>query len=79
MKHILVVDDVINDLKCAEEILRDIYQVTTVDTGEKALLFLEENMPDLILLDVDMPAMNGYEVMEQLKSDEVFSLSLIHI
>ncbi|EOS78573.1 diguanylate cyclase (GGDEF) domain-containing protein [Lachnospiraceae bacterium 10-1] len=73
MKHILVVDDVINDLKCAEEILRDIYQVTTVDTGEKALLFLEENMPDLILLDVDMPAMNGYEVMEQLKQDEVFS------
>lgn len=73
MKHILVVDDVINDLKCAEEILKDIYQVTTVDTGEKALLFLEENMPDLILLDVDMPAMNGYEVMEQLKSDEVFS------
>lgn len=73
MKHILVVDDVINDLKCAEEILKDIYQITAVDTGEKALLFLKENMPDLILLDVDMPAMNGYEVMEQLKSDEVFS------
>ncbi len=73
MKHILVVDDVINDLKCAEEILKDIYQITAVDTGEKALLFLEDNMPDLILLDVDMPAMNGYEVMEQLKSDEVFS------
>lgn len=73
MKHILVVDDVINDLKCAEEILKDIYQITAVDTGEKALLFLKENMPDLILLDVDMPAMNGYEVMEQLKQDEVFS------
>lgn len=39
MKHILVVDDVINDLKCAEEILKDIYQITAVDTGEKALLF----------------------------------------
>ncbi len=73
MKHILVVDDVISDLKCAEEILSDFYQVTTVDSGEKALLFLEENIPDLILLDIDMSGMNGYEVMEQLKQDEVFS------
>lgn len=72
MKHILVVDDVVNNLQCIEEILSDIYQITTAGTGEEALFLLKESVPDLILLDVDMPGMNGYEVMERLKQDENF-------
>lgn len=73
MKHILVVDDAINDLKCAEEILSDIYQVTTAQNGENAFFLLKKYIPDLILLDIDMPGMNGYEVMGRLKQDEAFS------
>lgn len=70
MKHILIVDDVTTNLKCASEVLKDTYEVTTAKSGEQALLLLKERIPDLILLDINMPGMDGYEVMEQLIQDE---------
>lgn len=70
MKHILIVDDVATNLKCASEVLKDTYEVTTAKSGEQALLLLGERIPDLILLDINMPGMDGYEVMEQLMQDE---------
>ena len=66
MKHILIVDDVTTNLKCAAEVLKDSYEVTTAKSGSQALDLLKERVPDLILLDVDMPGMSGYEVMERL-------------
>ena len=52
MKHILLVDDVSTNLKCEEHILHDRYKVTMVKSGEDALRYLEEQTPDLILLDI---------------------------
>ncbi len=72
MKHILIVDDVVFNLKYAADVLRDTYEISTVKSGEKALQFLQERIPDLILLDVNMPEMDGYEVMKCLKENEVF-------
>ncbi len=72
MKRILIVDDVKTNLKCAAEVLKDSYEVTTAGSGEQALLLLKERIPDLILLDINMPDMDGYEVMEYLKQDEEF-------
>lgn len=70
MKHILMVDDVTTNLKCAAEVLKDTYEVTTAKSGEQALKLLKEKQPDLILLDTNMPDMDGYEVMEKLTQDE---------
>lgn len=70
MKHILIVDDMADELKYAEGVLKDIYEVFMAESGKQALQFLKEKTPDLILLDVDMPDMNGYEVMERLMLDE---------
>lgn len=67
MKHILVIDDVSTNLKCVGMILRNQYQVTMLKSGEEALNYINSNIPDLILLDIRMQGMNGYEVMEHLK------------
>lgn len=48
-------------------ILRNQYQVTMLKSGEEALNYLNSHIPDLILLDIRMQGMNGYEVMEHLK------------
>ena len=75
MKHILIVDDVTTNLKCAAEVLKDTYDVTTAKSGKAALQILREMQPDLIMLDVNMPEMNGFEVMERIKEDPVTRLS----
>lgn len=69
MKHILMVDDVTTNLKCAAEVLKESYEITTAKSGKQALLLMKEFIPDLILLDINMPEMSGYEVMEKLKEN----------
>ena len=69
MKHILVIDDVSTNLKYANMILHDQYEVTTLKSGKDALEYLSDHIPDLILLDICMQGMNGYEVMEHLKKN----------
>lgn len=71
MKHILVVDDVSTNLKCIGMILKNRYQVAMLKSGEEALDYLKSQIPDLILLDICMHGMNGYEVMEHLKKNPV--------
>lgn len=69
MKHILLVDDVSTNLKYVGLILKDKYKVTMVKSGREALNFMQTAVPDLILLDIRMQEMNGYEVMERMKED----------
>lgn len=65
---ILVVDDVQIEIEVMNEILHETYDVKIALNGEKALeIAAKEPHPDLILLDVMMPEMNGYEVCQQLK------------
>jgi DNA-binding response OmpR family regulator len=68
--RIMVVDDQPANLKLMEEILRqEGYNVRSFPRGRLALAVAGEDQPDLILLDITMPEMNGFEVCEQLKSD----------
>ena len=67
MKHILMVDDVATNLKCAGEVLKDKYELSMAKSGKQALKILEKERPDLILLDINMPDMDGYETMEKIK------------
>jgi len=67
---ILVVDDTPNNLRLLAAMLTEKgYEVRSVISGKMALMGVQSAPPDLILLDVNMPQMNGYEVCKHLKSD----------
>ncbi|MGH7360296.1 MAG: response regulator, partial [Candidatus Methylomirabilales bacterium] len=68
---ILVVDDERLNLRMLEDLLRsEGYGVRTAENGEQALELVREAPPDLILLDVMMPKLDGYEVCRRLKGDK---------
>ncbi|MEY4139041.1 MAG: hypothetical protein RLZZ371_1223, partial [Pseudomonadota bacterium] len=67
---VLVVDDTPDNLSLVSSLLRDDYIVRVANNGEKALrIATSEQPPDLILLDIMMPGMDGYEVCKRLKED----------
>jgi PleD family two-component response regulator len=67
---ILTVDDSPDDIALISQVLRETYQVRVATNGKDALhIAFSSNPPDLILLDIMMPGMDGYEVCRQLKSD----------
>ena len=69
--EVLVVDDIPENLKLLADILTDWgYRVRPASSGRLALKSVAARPPDLILLDVRMPGMDGYEVCRHLKSDE---------
>jgi CheY-like chemotaxis protein len=68
---VMAVDDNPANLKLLEDMLRQHgYEVRSFPRGRLALAAAEEESPELILLDINMPEMNGYEVCEQLKQNE---------
>ena len=68
--RILIVDDQPENLQLLIKILTEQgYTVHPAPRGELALRFIETTLPDLILLDIHMPGMDGYEVCERLKAD----------
>ena len=73
LRTILVVDDEPANIRILGETLRNQYRLIVATNGAQALDRVRSSpRPDLILLDVQMPDMNGYEVCEQLKSNEAF-------
>ena len=67
---VLVVDDAAENLSLMSALLKGIYRLKVANSGEKALLYARaEPKPDIILLDIMMPGMSGYEVIRTLKSD----------
>ncbi len=66
---VLVVDDTPDNLALIAELLKGIYQIRIANNGEKALQLARSNPPDLILLDIMMPGLSGYEVCTALKAD----------
>ena len=69
--HILIVDDSSIDVEVLKDILkRGGYKIRSVSRGQIALNTVKDQPPDLILLDVKMPEMDGYEVCRRLKSDK---------
>ena len=66
---IMLVDDNITNLTVGKNMLKDSYQVYPLPSAAKLFEFLESTTPDLILLDIDMPVMNGYDALKILKRD----------
>jgi CheY-like chemotaxis protein len=69
-ESILVVDDTPQNLKLAKVLLRaEGYEVVTAGDAEQALFILESQAPQLILLDLQLPRMDGLELTRRLKAD----------
>lgn len=66
-KKILVVDDEISICLLLENFLSEKHDVVTINDGLEALLWLENNIPDLIISDIQMPKMDGYEFLKNLR------------
>ena len=68
--HILVVDDNAMVLRNIKGVLDEKYSVAVAPSGVHAFISIGKRMPDLILLDYEMPEMNGKQVLEKLQADE---------
>ena len=68
-KRVLVVDDKPNNLSLVTSLLRPHYEVLLANNGERALAIARDQLPDLILLDIMMPGMSGFEVCTELKAN----------
>ena len=68
-KCILIVDDDLTYLQMVREWLKDTYRVGMANSGTQAVAWLAKNKADLILLDYDMPVLDGPKVLEMLKSE----------
>jgi DNA-binding response OmpR family regulator len=70
MKKVLVVDDEDDIRRFLDLVLREkAYEVMTASTGEEGLLRARSGRPDLVLLDIMMPGLDGWQVLERLKAD----------
>lgn len=68
-KHIVVVDDNPVNLELADTVLQEEFKVTKLISGEQLLKFLTRIIPDMILLDVQMPGMNGFETLAEIRKN----------
>ncbi|MDR1105364.1 MAG: response regulator [Treponema sp.] len=67
---IFLVDDNMTNLTTGKTILKDHYDIFSMPSGVKLFELLEKITPDLILLDIEMPEMNGYEALKKLKGEK---------
>jgi putative two-component system response regulator len=70
-KSILVIDDMSENLRAVKAVLEDEYTVRLAKSGELAKSILNSIIVDLILLDIEMPDVSGFEYMDWLKSNPV--------
>ena len=69
-KTVLIVDDEPTNINVVAEILHSLYQIRVATNGKIALEMISKEKPDLILLDINMPEMNGYEVADKLRDSQ---------
>lgn len=69
-RHIVIVDDEPVNLEIAENVFSTQYKLTKLISGEQLIRFLMRVKPDMILLDVMMPGMDGYETLKQIKEQK---------
>jgi DNA-binding response OmpR family regulator len=71
MPRVLVVDDEPNILLSLEFLMQQAgFEVTTAEDAEQAQALISRQVPDLILLDISLPGMSGFDLLEQLRADE---------
>lgn len=74
MTKVMVVDDEPNILLSLEFLMQQAgFSVTTAEDGETALQRISETEPDLVLLDISLPGISGFDVLDHLRKDERFA------
>ena len=66
-KTILVVDDELTTCVLLEHFLSSQYEIITTNSGIEALTWLESNLPDLIISDIQMPKMDGFDLLQDIR------------
>ncbi len=70
-RHILVVDDLVDNILLLQTVLEvEGYEVETADSGSLALIKIAASPPSLVLLDIMMPGVNGYEVTQWIRQNQ---------
>lgn len=69
-KCVLAVDDAAIILSRISDALGKHYSVVTVNSGARAMKYLDKNKPDLILLDIRMPVKDGFEILQEIRAME---------
>ncbi len=73
-KHVLIIEDEQLIYELLERKVKEAgYEVTLAHNGEEGVTQLRQRKPDIVLLDIAMPKMNGFEVMEDMQKDEELS------
>lgn len=72
MRHVVIVDDEATNLKVAGNVLRNHYQLTLLTSCSELLQVISRTKPDLLLLDIEMPNMNGFDAVRELRKREDF-------
>lgn len=73
-KKLLLADDSVTIQKVVELLLSDEdYEIKAVGNGEEALAMIKDYSPDIVLADIEMPGMNGYQLCEKIKNDETLA------
>jgi putative two-component system response regulator len=69
-KIVFLVDDDLTNLTVGKKALSDSFKVFTMDSGEAMLEMVKNIKPDIVLLDISMPQMDGYEVLRRIREIE---------
>lgn len=71
-KHVLVIEDDPDLIQLVSKLLKSAgYLVTACDDGEQGYIAIQRERPDLIVLDVNLPTMDGFEICERIKADKM--------
>ena len=71
LKHILIVDDSAVTLRSIKSLLDKKYRVSVATSGEMAIKTMQRSLPDLVLLDYEMPECDGRQTLELIRQDDM--------